>query len=125
MDCVFCNIKDIVVENDLAVAFYDKYPVNKGHLLFISKRHVEQYFDLTDQEKRAIDQLVLAGKKILDEQFQPDGYNIGINCGEAAGQTIFHVHVHLIPRYKGDMEDPRGGIRGVIPNKRMYEQRSF
>jgi diadenosine tetraphosphate (Ap4A) HIT family hydrolase len=122
MDCVFCNINDFVLENDLAIAFYDKYPVNKGHLLIIPKRHVEQYFDLTEQENRAINQLLLEGKKILDEQFQPDGYNIGINCGEAAGQTIFHLHVHLIPRYTGDMENPRGGVRGVIPTKRMYEQ---
>ncbi|WP_394234123.1 HIT family protein [Niallia oryzisoli] len=71
-------------------------------------------------ERNAIDQLLFEGKKMLDEQFEPNGYNIGINCGEAAGQTIFHVHVHLIPRFKGDMEDPRGGVRGVIPGKRVY-----
>jgi diadenosine tetraphosphate (Ap4A) HIT family hydrolase len=120
MTCVFCQINDIVLENELAIAFYDKYPVNKGHLLIIPKRHVEQYFDLTDQERSAIDQLLFEGKKIIDEQYQPDGYNIGINCGEAAGQTVFHVHVHLIPRFKGDMEDPRGGVRGVIPEKQIY-----
>jgi diadenosine tetraphosphate (Ap4A) HIT family hydrolase len=120
MTCVFCQINESVLENDLSIAFYDKYPVNKGHLLIIPKRHVEQYFDLTDQERSAIDQLLFEGKKIIDEQSQPDGYNIGINCGEAAGQTIFHVHVHLIPRFKGDMKDPRGGVRGVIPEKRMY-----
>ena len=120
MTCVFCQITDIVLENELALAFYDKYPVNKGHLLIIPKRHVEQYFDLTEQERMAIDELLFKGKKMLDEQYQPDGYNIGINCGEAAGQTIFHVHVHLIPRYDGDMEDPRGGVRGVIPEKRKY-----
>ena len=102
MTCVFCQINDIVLENDLALAFYDKYPVNKGHLLIIPKRHVEQYFDLTDQERMSIDQLLFEGKKIIDKQYQPDGYNIGINCGEAAGQTIFHVHVHLIPRYFND-----------------------
>ena len=116
----FALINDIVLENDLAIAFYDKYPVNKGHLLIIPKRHVEQYFELTDQERKAIDQLLFKGKKLLDGEHQPDGYNIGINCGEAAGQTIFHVHVHLIPRFKGDMEDPRGGVRGVIPEKRVY-----
>jgi diadenosine tetraphosphate (Ap4A) HIT family hydrolase len=120
MRCVFCTINDIVLENDLARAFYDKYPVNKGHLLIIPKRHIAQYFDLTDQERRAIDSLLFEGKKLLDEQYQPDGYNIGINCGEVAGQTIFHVHVHLIPRFRGDMEDPRGGVRGVIPEKRIY-----
>ena len=120
MTCIFCRINDTVLENDLALAFYDKYPVNRGHLLIIPKRHVEQYFDLTDQERMSIDQLLFEGKKIIDEQYQPDGYNIGINCGEAAGQTIFHVHIHLIPRFRGDMKDPRGGVRGVIPEKRMY-----
>ena len=120
MTCVFCQINNIVLENDLALAFSDKYPVNIGHLLIIPKRHVEQYFDLTKQERTAIDQLLFEGEKMLDEQYQPDGYNIGINCGEAAGQTIFHVHVHLIPRFNGDMEDPRGGVRGVIPEKQNY-----
>ena len=120
MTCVFCQITDIVLENELALAFYDKYPVNKGHLLIIPKRHVEQYFDLTEQERIAIDELLFQGKKMLDEQYQPDGYNIGVNSGEAAGQTVFHVHVHLIPRYDGDMKDPRGGVRGVIPEKQVY-----
>ena len=120
MTCVFCNISEVVLENELALAFFDKYPVNEGHLLIIPKRHVEQYFDLTAEERNAIDQLLFEGKKMLDEQSKPDGYNIGINCGEDAGQTIFHVHAHLIPRFKGDMEDPRGGVRGVIPEKRMY-----
>lgn len=120
MSCVFCEMGNIVLENNLAMAFFDKYPVNKGHLLIIPKRHVEQYFDLSEQERTAIDQLLFEGKKLLDEQHQPDGYNIGINCGEAAGQTIFHVHVHLIPRYKNDMDDPQGGVRGVIPKKQKY-----
>lgn len=120
MSCVFCEMINIVLENELAMAFFDKYPVNEGHLLIIPKRHVEVYFDLSEQERIAIDQLLLEGKQVLDEQFQPDGYNIGVNCGAAAGQTIFHVHVHLIPRYKGDMNDPRGGVRGVIPEKRIY-----
>ena len=81
---------------------------------------LEQYFDLTEQERRAIDELVFQGKKMLDEQYQPNGYNIGVNCGKVAGQTVFHVHVHLIPRFNGDIEDPRGGVRGVIPDKRLY-----
>jgi diadenosine tetraphosphate (Ap4A) HIT family hydrolase len=89
MTCVFCQINDSVLENDLAIAFYDKYPVNKGHLLIIPKRHVEQYFDLTDQERSAIDQLLFEGKRMIDEQDQPDGYNIGINCGEAAVKQFF------------------------------------
>lgn len=120
MTCVFCEMSDIVLENEWAKALYDKFPVNKGHLLIVPKRHVEQYFDLTEDERKAIDQLLFVGKKLLEETLHPDGYNIGINCGEAAGQTIFHVHIHLIPRYKGDTDDPRGGVRGVIPSKQSY-----
>lgn len=120
MPCIFCIIREIVLENDLALAFYDKFPVNKGHLLIIPKRHVDQYFELTNEERFAIDDLLFKGKKLLDQTYKPDGYNIGINCGAAAGQTVFHVHVHLIPRYDGDMEEPRGGVRGVIPEKRIY-----
>ncbi|MGQ4668583.1 HIT family protein [Metabacillus halosaccharovorans] len=120
MNCPFCSIPEPVLQNELAYGFYDIYPVNKGHMLFIPKRHVDQYFDLTSEERQALDELIFKGKALIDEKFNPDGYNIGINIGEAAGQTIFHVHVHLIPRYKGDMEEPRGGVRGVIPDKRMY-----
>lgn len=120
MNCIFCKKEDYILENDYAFAFYDIYPVNKGHLLIVPKRHVEQYFDLTAEERQAIDALLFEGKALLDKEFKPDGYNIGINCGKVAGQTIFHVHVHLIPRYKGDMEEPRGGVRGVIPEKRIY-----
>ena len=89
MTCVFCQINDIVLENDLALAFFDKYPVNKGHLLIIPKRHVEQYFDLTEQERIAIDQLLFKGKNMLDKQYQPDGYNIGVNCGESLDKRFF------------------------------------
>lgn len=119
MSCPFCLLNEFAIENEVAFAIFDKYPVNKGHLLIIPKRHVEQYFDLTLEERQAIDDLLFKGKKLMDQQYQPDGYNVGINCGEAAGQTIFHVHVHLIPRYKGDIDEPRGGVRGVIPEKRM------
>ncbi|MFD2212375.1 HIT family protein [Metabacillus endolithicus] len=120
MNCPFCSNIEPVLQNDLSIAFYDIYPVNKGHLLIIPKRHVEQYFDLTIEERQAIDSLLFEGNALLDKKHKPDGYNIGINNGEVAGQTIFHVHVHLIPRYKGDMKDPRGGVRGVIPDKRTY-----
>ncbi|OAS85341.1 HIT family protein [Metabacillus litoralis] len=119
MSCIFCSMNEIIIENNLFLAIFYKYPVTKGHLLIIPKRHVEHYFDLTFEERQAIDDLLFKGKKLLDQQYKPDGYNIGINNGEAAGQTIFHVHVHLIPRYKGDMKEPRGGVRGVIPEKRM------
>lgn len=120
MSCIFCKKTNYVLENEFAIAFYDIYPVNKGHLLIVPKRHVDQYFHLSKEERNAIDELLFDGKSYLDKNYQPDGYNIGVNNGEEAGQTIFHVHVHLIPRYVGDMDEPRGGVRGVIPEKRMY-----
>ena len=120
MHCVFCNIANVVIENDLSLAFYDKYPVTEGHILIIPKRHTANYFELTKEELNSINELLLECKTILDDKFQPDGYNIGVNCGETAGQTVFHCHVHLIPRYKGDIENPRGGVKGVIPDKCIY-----
>lgn len=119
-ECIFCKMKDYILENELAYAIYDKYPVGKGHMLFIPKRHVKDFFDITKEEREAIFELIDEGKKLLDEKYSPDSYNIGINCGEHAGQTIMHVHVHLIPRYIGDMKDPTGGVRGVIPEKMKY-----
>lgn len=120
MSCPFCTIPEKVLENELSFATFDKYPVSNGHLLIIPKRHTANYFDLTYEERLAIDELLHKGKDLLDNRFTPDGFNMGINCGETAGQTIFHVHVHLIPRYRGDLENPRGGVRGVIPDKRIY-----
>ena len=119
-ECIFCKMKDYILENELAYAIYDKYPVGKGHMLFIPKRHVKDFFDITKEEREAIFDLIDEGKKLLDEKYSPDSYNVGINCGEHAGQTIMHVHVHLIPRYIGDMKDPTGGVRGVIPKKMKY-----
>ena len=119
-ECIFCQMKDYILENELAYAIYDKYPVGKGHMLFIPKRHVKDFFDITKEEREAIFDLIDEGKKLLDEKYSPDSYNVGINCGEHAGQTIMHVHVHLIPRYIGDMKDPTGGVRGVIPEKMKY-----
>lgn len=119
-ECIFCQMKDYILENELAYAIYDKYPVGKGHMLFIPKRHVKDFFDITKEEREAIFELIDEGKKLLDEKYSPDSYNVGINCGEHAGQTIMHVHVHLIPRYIGDMKDPTGGVRGVIPEKMKY-----
>lgn len=101
-------------------AFFDGYPVSKGHTLIIPKRHVASYFDLTTREQRALWLLVNHCKKLLTERFHPDGFNVGINVGEAAGQSVFHVHIHLIPRYKGDVENPKGGVRGVIHEKQKY-----
>lgn len=119
-ECIFCKMKDYILENELAYTIYDKYPVGKGHMLFIPKRHVKNFFDITKEEREAIFELIDEGKRLLDEKYSPDSYNVGINCGEYAGQTVMHVHVHLIPRYIGDMKDPRGGVRGVIPDKMKY-----
>ncbi len=120
--CLFCNQSDlkIIYQNVFVYAIYDGFPVNPGHTLIITKRHVSNYFDLTIEEKQSIDRALMVMKSKLDKDFQPDGYNIGINNGEAAGQTIMHLHVHLIPRYHGDTPHPRGGVRGVIPGKMSY-----
>ncbi len=120
MLCPFCSFTDAIMENSYALAIYDRYPVNKGHVLIISKRHISSYFEATAEEKQAIWELIDKSKCLLDKRFQPDGYNVGINIGKAAGQTVMHLHVHLIPRYKGDIDNPTGGVRGVLPDKRMY-----
>lgn len=119
-DCPFCSIVDPLLSNDLAVVVRDKFAVSPGHVLILPVRHVSDYFVTTKLERAAIEKLLFQARAMLERQYSPDGYNIGINVGREAGQTITHVHVHLIPRYRGDLEDPRGGIRGVIPNKRIY-----
>jgi len=98
----------------------DGFPVSPGHTLVIPKRHVATFFDITEEEQMAIGRAIQKAKIVLDQEFTPDGYNIGINNGEAAGQTVFHLHLHLIPRYEGDCEDPRGGVRWVLPEKAVY-----
>lgn len=120
MTCIFCNAGRSIIENEYCFAIFDSSSVSKGHMLMIPKRHCETYFDLTDEEKKAIDDLLKKGKAQLDAKYAPDGYNIGANCGASAGQTIFHCHVHLIPRYIGDAKNPKGGVRGVIPGKQRY-----
>lgn len=122
-ECVFCQLApevELLSETATAVAFLDGYPVCEGHTLIVPKRHVANYFDLTIHEQRALWLLVNRCKKILTERYKPDGFNVGINVNETAGQSIFHVHIHLIPRYKGDVENPKGGVRGVIPFKQKY-----
>lgn len=113
--CIFCKQPEteIIAENELARAFYDKFPVNLGHVLIVPKRHMETLFDATSEELKAINELIFTVKDLLEAKFSPDGYNIGVNVGCAAGQTIFHLHYHVIPRYYGDVEDPRGGIRRI------------
>lgn len=121
MECPFCKIKDTLLENDKSFAIYDKYPVNNGHILIIPKRHINSFFETTKEEKKSLLDLLEKAKTFLDDNLNPDGYNIGINEGKYAGQTIDHLHIHLIPRYHGDIEDPTGGVRGVIPDKRVYK----
>ena len=122
-NCKFCEIyseKKFDFENELAFAFWDANPVSKGHIIFMTKRHIENFFETTEEEKRNLFELIDKTKNIIDEKYKPTGYNIGINCGVSAGQTVMHVHVHLIPRYDGDVKNPKGGVRGVIPEKRDY-----
>lgn len=124
-ECIFCDkdnpeINTVIAENQLAYARWDNFPVNPGHAEVVPLRHVESYFDLTDAEVLAINALAKQTKSIIDEMHSPDAYNIGANDGEAAGRTIHHAHLHLIPRYEGDVENPRGGIRHVIPEKGDY-----
>lgn len=125
MNCIFCEIKDYILENDLAYAIFDKFPATKGHMLIIPKRHVSNFFDITKEEREAIFDLVDEGKKLLDEKYSPDGYNVGVNVNKAAGQTVFHVHVHLMPRFEGDVTDPTGGVRGAIPKYMKYSSDSM
>ncbi|MBN1944713.1 MAG: HIT family protein [Bradymonadales bacterium] len=113
-----------VAANELAFAIRDQYPVSPGHTLVIPKRLIADWFEATEQERQAIFQLVDEVKRQLDDEHHPDGYNIGFNVGEAAGQTVFHLHVHVIPRYQGDMDDPTGGVRHAIPWKGNYRRRT-
>ena len=116
--CPFCNIADneeIIAETPNALALFDKYPASLGHALIIPKRHVASYRDLTNHEKEAMNVVLEYVMKKIDERFHPDGYNVGINIGEAAGQSVFHCHMHIIPRYKGDTDGPNKGILNVIP----------
>ncbi len=122
--CIFCNKfkdnKDIIYQNDSIFVIYDGFPVSEGHCLIITKRHIDNYFQTNPQEVKDIDIAIRHMKIVLDELYHPDGYNIGINHGVAAGQSIMHLHIHLIPRYEFDCLNPKGGVRGVKPGKRFY-----
>jgi len=120
--CPFCTLgaERIVLANEFAVVIRDSFPISPGHTLIIPKRHVSSFFDVACDEREAMLALLNSAKLGLDEKFHPDGYNIGINDGEAAGQTVPHLHLHLIPRYTGDREDPRGGVRWIFPDKAKY-----
>lgn len=123
-ECRFCDPgyqkERNVLENELFFANFDSNPVTKGHMKIIPKRHVDSFFDLNEQEIVAALDLLKKCRKMLDEKFRPDAYNVGLNDGKAAGQTVFHLHIHLIPRYFGDVKDPTGGVRNVIPEKGNY-----
>ena len=121
-NCIFCDgIEGILLENDLAFAILDKFPVSFGHTLIIPKRHFPEYFEITSEELEAVHELIL---KRRDQLLQQDnsiiGFNLGINNGSAAGQTVMHLHVHLIPRRENDTKDPTGGVRGVISGRQKY-----
>ena len=121
--CLFCNInsKDLVFDNEFAFASFDSYPVSKHHSLIVPKRHILDYFELTNDELLACNDLIKKiKKKIQNEDKTVDGFNIGTNSGVVAGQSIMHCHIHLIPRRKGDVDNPQGGVRGVIPSKQHY-----
>jgi diadenosine tetraphosphate (Ap4A) HIT family hydrolase len=120
--CPFCVLpaEQILLANRHGVVVRDGFPVSPGHTLVIPRRHLASYFDLQEEERNALLALLEGAKRALDSEFQPDGYNIGINDGAAAGQTIPHLHLHLIPRYTADQADPRGGVRWVIPQKADY-----
>ena len=120
--CPFCKPNKIkpLLESNYFLIVGDLYPVSMGHLLIITKRHVESFFITTREEKIALFDGIEQAKELIEMELKPDGYNIGINDGETAGQTIKHLHIHLIPRYKGDSPDPRGGIRWIFPDKAKY-----
>lgn len=122
MTCPFCTLpRDrIVEENEYAFWIYDAFPVSAGHSLIIPKRHVGSFFDVSAEERSAMLALLDRAKGAVEAEYHPDAFNIGINDGLAAGQTVPHLHLHLIPRYKGDVDDARGGVRWVIPEKADY-----
>ncbi len=123
--CLFCNIKEseLAHHNELAYASYDSYPVSENHCLIIPKRHINNYFDLSKDELIACDDLIRIVKdEIIKRDKTVKGFNLGTNIGKVSGQSIFHCHFHLIPRRQGDVENPQGGVRSVIPNKQHYKR---
>lgn len=121
--CLFCtDAKGVSLKNEFAYSARDSYAVSPGHTVVVPKRHVAAFFDLTQDEVVACMDLINEEKKLIDEEFGPDGYNIGVNIGKAAGQSIRHVHIHIIPRYEGDVENPQGGVRHVLPKKAHYKR---
>ncbi|MCP5349303.1 MAG: HIT family protein [Gammaproteobacteria bacterium] len=126
ISCPFCALVDrpaerkVLASNEHGFAIRDGFPVSPGHSLIIPRRHMASFFDLSEEERHALLELLAQTKSVLERDYSPDAYNIGINDGPAAGQTVYHLHIHLIPRYRGDVRDPRGGVRWVIPDKADY-----
>ena len=123
--CLFCDVKKtgIVYENELAYASYDSYPVSEHHCLIIPKRHIKDYFELSNDELVACNDLIkIVKKEITDKDPLVKGFNLGTNIGTVSGQSILHCHFHLIPRREGDVDNPQGGVRSVIPNKQHYKR---
>ena len=123
--CLFCNIEKsgCAYENELAYASYDSYPVTEHHCLIIPKRHIKDYFDLSNEELLACNDLVqIVKKEIIKKDPSVKGFNLGTNIGKVSGQSILHCHIHLIPRREGDVDNPQGGVRSVIPNKQHYKR---
>ena len=122
LECSFCHLEPgrVLDENELAIAIMDAFPVSQGHTLVVSRRHVADFFDLSDAEVAAVIELLFRMQRRLAAEFCPSAFNIGVNVGVPAGQTVMHVHVHLIPRFLGDVADPRGGVRNVILGNGPY-----
>jgi diadenosine tetraphosphate (Ap4A) HIT family hydrolase len=112
----------IVLKGSNFFIIRDSYPVSPGHLLIISNKPKKDYFELENEELEDLNHMIHSCKEIIEKEFKPDGYNIGMNCGAAAGQTVFQFHCHVIPRYSGDMKDPRGGVRHCVEDKGYYKQ---
>ncbi|HEV3365805.1 MAG TPA: HIT family protein [Acidimicrobiia bacterium] len=120
-ECIFCTPRvELLEANELAVAFPAGYPVSPGHVLIVPRRHEPDFFSLTAEEQAALVALVNPVRARLSERYAPDAFNLGVNAGKAAGQTILHAHLHVIPRYAGDVAEPRGGVRWVLPETARY-----
>ena len=121
-DCPFCDpdSDQVWLENDIGMAMWDVFPVSEGHTVVVPRRHVTSIYELSSDDQAALWRLVAQARQRLQDDLHPDGFNVGLNDGEAAGQTVLHAHIHVIPRYGGDVADPRGGVRWVLPDKARY-----